>query len=302
MKDEASTIGNSEMADVLERVADLLESQEANPFRVGAYRRAAGTIRDHPEPLVDVLARGGLAAVDALPTIGPTIAAHVAELARSGGLTLLERLEGEVSPEGLFASIAGIGPELARRIHHELHVETLEELEQAAHDGRLGQVPGFGSRRVRAVRQQLEAVLARSTRTRARRRESAGGSRSLATASRPDVATLLAVDAEYRERASRGELRRIAPRRFNPGREAWLPILHCERDDWHFTALFSNTARAHELGHTDDWVVLFYERDGDAGQCTVVTETHGPNRGQRVVRGRESEPHDPVEPASPRPA
>jgi hypothetical protein len=103
------------------------------------------------------------------------------------------------------------------------------------------------------------------------------------------VATLLAVDADYRERSARGALRPIAPRRFNPERKAWLPILHTERDGWHFTALFSNTARAHELGRTRDWVVLFYERDGDSGQCTVVTEFRGPLAGRRVVRGREAE-------------
>ena len=80
-----------------------------------------------------------------------------------------------------------------------------------------------------------------------------------------------------------------ASRPATPGRPAWLPILHTERDGWQITALFSNTARAHELGRTDDWVVLFYERNGDSGQCTVVTEPRGPLAGRRVVRGRESE-------------
>jgi hypothetical protein len=282
-------VTNREIADVLERVADLLEAQDANRYRVAAYRRAAATVREHAVSLIDLLEAGGVEALDALPTIGPTIASHVAELAHRGGLSLLERLEGEVSPERLFGTIAGIGPELAHRIHRELAVETLEELEQAAHDGRLDRVAGFGPRRVRAVREQLTAHLARSSRLRARRRDwryerlAAGG------LPRPDAATLLAVDSEYRDRAARGDLRRIAPRRFNPERTAWLPILHTERDGWQVTALFSNTARAHELGRTDDWVVLFYERDGDSGQCTVVTETRGPLTGRRVVRGRESE-------------
>ena len=100
---------------------------------------------------------------------------------------------------------------------------------------------------------------------------------------------LLEVDAEYRRRAAAGTLRRIAPRRFNPDGVAWLPVFHDERAGWSFNALFSNTARAHELGKTDDWVVIFYERGKDEGQCTVVTETHGPRAGQRVVRGREGE-------------
>jgi hypothetical protein len=62
------------------------------------------------------------------------------------------------------------------------------------------------------------------------------------------VETTFAVDADYRDRAARGTLRHTAPRRFNPQRDAWLPILSTERDGWDFTVLFSNTARAHELG------------------------------------------------------
>ncbi|OOY41366.1 hypothetical protein BOV91_11865 [Solemya velum gill symbiont] len=101
---------------------------------------------------------------------------------------------------------------------------------------------------------------------------------------------LLDVDREYREKSSAGELPTIAPRRFNPNGEAWLPILHTERNDWHFTALFSNTARAHELGHTHDWVVIYHYNDHqEEGQHTVVTETHGAMIGQRVVRGLEIE-------------
>jgi hypothetical protein len=106
---------------------------------------------------------------------------------------------------------------------------------------------------------------------------------------RPRLADLLAVDAEYRSKAASGHLHKIAPKRFNPDGEAWLPILHAHRADWDFDVMFSNTARAHELGRTDDWVVIFYGRDGEEGQCTVVTEYRGPLVGRRVVRGREGE-------------
>jgi putative hydrolase len=106
----------------------------------------------------------------------------------------------------------------------------------------------------------------------------------------PAVDLLLDIDAEYRDKAAAGELPKIAPRRFNPEGKAWLPILHAEKGGWHFTALFSNTARAHELGRTGDWVVIyFYDDEHREAQCTVVTETHGPMEGQRVVRGREAE-------------
>lgn len=85
-------------------------------------------------------------------------------------------------------------------------------------------------------------------------------------------------------------LRKIAPKRFNPSGEAWLPILHARRGDWQFTALYSNTARAHELGRTKDWVVLyFHSDDGEEAQRTAVTETRDRLAGRRVVRGREAE-------------
>jgi hypothetical protein len=94
----------------------------------------------------------------------------------------------------------------------------------------------------------------------------------------------------YRRKAVTGSLPTIAPRRFNPAQRAWLPILHARRGDWHFTALFSNSARAHQLQRTSDWVVLYYyDGDHQERQCTVVTETRGPLRGERVVRGRETE-------------
>jgi putative hydrolase len=109
----------------------------------------------------------------------------------------------------------------------------------------------------------------------------------------PSVMTLLDVDREYRQQAEQGALPVIAPKRFNPEGRAWLPILHTHRDEWHFTLLYSNTALAHELKRTRDWVIVyFYDDHHQEGQCTVVTETRGPLTGQRVVRGRELECRD----------
>jgi putative hydrolase len=107
---------------------------------------------------------------------------------------------------------------------------------------------------------------------------------------RPSVKELLEIDAEYRRRAKAGDLPQIAPRRFNPQKEAWLPILHTECGEaWNCTVLYSNTERAHELDKTHDWVVIYFERNGDEHQNTVVTETSGELKGKRVVRGREEE-------------
>ncbi|MCZ6776165.1 MAG: hypothetical protein O7D34_06890 [Ignavibacteria bacterium] len=72
---------------------------------------------------------------------------------------------------------------------------------------------------------------------------------------------ILHLDAEYRKKAEADELKKIAPKKYNPDGEAWLPILLTLRGGWRFTVLFSNTARAHELGKTQDWVVVIMTRE-----------------------------------------
>jgi ribosomal protein S13 len=269
---------NQAIAEKLLELADLLEQQNANPFRVSAYRRAAQTVSAHPEELAGLAEREGSAGLDRMPGIGPSTSRAILEMLRTGRWMQLERLRGSLDPEQVFQSIPGVGPKLAKRIHDTLEIETLSELEQAAHDGRLEQVPGVGPRRARMVAAALAHMLQRRP------------AYPSALAAEPGVEALLDVDREYREKAAAGELRKIAPKRFNPEGEAWLPILHAQRGDWEFTALFSNTARAHNLGKTDDWVVLYFHSDhGPEGQRTVVTETSGPLAGSRVVRGREAE-------------
>jgi putative hydrolase len=106
------------------------------------------------------------------------------------------------------------------------------------------------------------------------------------------VADLLSVDEEYRTKAETRKLPVITPRRFNPRGTAWLPVLHTERGARSFHAFFSNTPLAHRLGRTRDWVVLYWDEDGEGGQATVVTERRGDLSGLRVVRGREEECRD----------
>lgn len=267
---------NASVAAKLREAADLLALQHANPFRVNAYRRAADTVAQLDRDVRAIVEREGPEHLVTLPNIGRGIAAAVVEIVATGRWSQLQRLRGELDPVRLFQGVPGIGPVLAERIHEGLHIDTLEALESAAHDGRLERVPGVGPRRAASLRAVLESMLGRVR------------SRMSYPASAPSVAVLLDVDREYREKAARGALPTIAPRRFNPGAEAWLPILHTERDGWHFTALYSNTARAHELGRTRDWVVIyFYDDHHQEGQHTVVTETRGPLEGKRVVRGLE---------------
>jgi hypothetical protein len=272
---------NRQIALRFDEVARLLEEQGASHFRVRAWRRAAGVIDHLAEPVDALLARRGVAGLRDLPAVGDTIARAIRDLVATGRLPMLERLRGEADPEELLRTVPGIGPVTAARLHHDLGIATLEDLEAAAHDGRLADLAGLGPKRLAGIRDSLAARLQR-----ARPRRPAGDGRE------PPVAELLDVDREYRERAARGELRRIAPRRFNIERAPWLPILHTTRGDRHYTALFSNTARAHRLSRTGDWVVLYCDGDGHGSaerQYTVVTAREGALAGRRVVRGREAE-------------
>jgi hypothetical protein len=268
-------VTNATIATTFDEVADLLDQQAASAHRVRAWRAAAQELRTHDREMADVFRNYGRVGLEAVPHIGPRLASVIIELLTTGRCGALDRLHGEAT--AVLAGVPGIGSTLAARIHSELGIESLEELEVAAHDGRLSRVSGFGPRRTQIVREVLASRLAR-------RKPPAPST------ARPSIAVLLEVDAAYRRAAAAGELIRIAPRRFNPSGEAWLPVMHHDRDGWAFTAMFSNTALAHQQGRTGDWVIVYFHQPHQAeGQATVVTEWQGRLRGRRVVRGRERE-------------
>ncbi|MFO7956815.1 MAG: helix-hairpin-helix domain-containing protein [Candidatus Brocadiia bacterium] len=275
---------NDHVAGLLDRVADLLEMQDENPFRIRSYRRAANTVRAYDRPVAEFLDEGGEEALTELDGVGEGLAGAISEIVETGRLGLLDALESQLRPEQVLTKVPGVGEELAERIHEQLDVESLEELERAAHDGRLERVEGMGPKRVQGVRDALAGMLSRSAPRRSRQRRE-----EEQPTEEPPIDLLLELDDEYRQKADAGELRTIAPRRFNPEGKSWLPIMHASRQGWDFTVLFSNTARAHELDKTHDWVVMYYEDGGVEDQCTVVTAGSGRLEGRRVVRGREGE-------------
>jgi hypothetical protein len=267
---------NQDVAGRLEEAARLLADQGADSFRVGAYLRAAETLRTMREPIDDVFRTQGLEGLKALPHVGESIARAIRELLTHGRLPMLDRLRGEADPVALLSTVPGIGRVLADRLHDELGLETLADLEAAAHDGRLDTITGLGAKRLAGIRDTLAHRLGRVQ-------------LPVTPHEAPDVSELLDVDREYREKAAAGQLQRIAPRRFNPSGEAWLPILHTHRGARRYTALFSNTARAHRAGKTNDWVVLYGDDGSGEHRHTVITAGYGPLRGLRVVAGREEE-------------
>ena len=272
---------NHEVATNLREIAQLLSAQEANPFRINAYLHAADTLDNLGRSVAEIMQAKGIKGLVALPGIGEGIAHSIYEYIATGRMSRLENLRGAADPVGLFRSIPTIGRALAERIHDQLHIDSLEALENAVHDNQLHKVEGLGQKRREAIEAWLQKHLDEQ------RRQPRPVTRASDT---PPLELVLRVDNEYRQKASAGKLPRITPKRFNPENRAWLPILHTTRKHWHFTALYSNTARAHQLGRTADWVVIyFYDDHHREGQHTVVTETHGSLQGSRVVRGRETE-------------
>lgn len=278
---ESAREANELVAGLFDRVAERLDVDDVDRYRIRAYRLAAHGLRTMSDDVRVVANRGGVVALVALPHIGEALAAEIVEVLHTGRLRLLERIEERACPRVTLATLPGIGATLAKRIIEALRIESLEDLEAAAHDGRLAAIPGFGVGRVRGTRLAIARALNRHP-------SEEGAEEGVA---RPPVELLIKLDARYRELASSNRLRKIAPRRFNPTHKAWLPILKCENHGWHFTLMYSNTARSHRLGKTKDWVVAYYERGGLEGRSTLVTESRGPESGYRVVRGRELSCH-----------
>lgn len=136
-------IVNADVAAVFGQIADLLEVQGGNPFRVRAYRNAARTLGELGRSVKTMIERGE--DLDALPGIGPDLAGKIAEVVATGTCAQLEELRKELPQAitGLLA-IRGLGPKRVRALHDELGIETLEQLLGAAQEGRIRKLRGFG--------------------------------------------------------------------------------------------------------------------------------------------------------------
>ncbi|MEZ5364417.1 MAG: helix-hairpin-helix domain-containing protein [Bryobacterales bacterium] len=257
-----------------EEVAALLEAQNGNPERARMYQRAAEALRRSPRSVRQILDTEGEAGLARVPGIGEALARQIRTTLSSGRLPILERLRGETDPVAMLASVPGIGRKIAHRLHHDLGIDTFEELEAAANDGRLELLAGFGQKKVSSVADSLQGRTGRA---------------GVSSSSIPPVEEVLSVDAEYREKAAANALPKIAPRQFNESNQASLPVLHTRRGDREYMAVFSNTARAHKLERTRDWVIVYADQGAEELQYTVVTGREGALAGKRVVRGRDAE-------------
>lgn len=152
-------VHNADIAAVFDEIADLLEIQGENPFRVRAYRNAARTVGEFPHDLKSTLDAAG--ELPRLPGIGPDLAGKICEIAGSGSCELLKRLH-RALPAAIteLLKIPGLGPKRVKTLHDALKVETLEQLKHAAAHGAIRGLPGFGEKTEQHI---LEALEARST-------------------------------------------------------------------------------------------------------------------------------------------
>ena len=154
---------NADLAAAFEQIADLLELQQANPFRVRAYRNAARVVGELKLDLAAQLEQGR--PLPKLPGIGTDLAAKIEEFARTGHLAALDRLRRQI-PAGVteMLRLPGLGPKRVRALYEELHVTTLAQLARAARDGRVRALPGFGARTESRIVEAIAAASGRATR------------------------------------------------------------------------------------------------------------------------------------------
>lgn len=152
------TVHNADVAAIFDEIADLLQIEGANPFRVRAYRTGARTLRDLPREVSEMVERGE--DLTALPGIGKDLAGKIEEILKTGTTAILEEYYRKV-PATLtdLLHIPGLGPKRVKALARELNIRTLAELQKAAQEGRVRGLPGFGEKTERHI---LDAVAARA--------------------------------------------------------------------------------------------------------------------------------------------
>lgn len=168
-----AAVTNQEIAEAFEKIADLLEIEDANPFRVRAYRNAARTVTDLSRPLAAMVEEE--ADLTELPGIGEDLAAHIAEMVDTGHMRLLEEIELR-TPESLveLTEVPGLGPKRVKTLYEELNVKTLDDLADAARAGKIHDIHGFGEKTEQHILDEVQRHFSAEQRiTRARAEKAA---------------------------------------------------------------------------------------------------------------------------------
>ena len=150
-------VQNSDVSDIFNKVADLLEIEGANPFRVRAYRNAARAISSLPRSVSDMIESEEN--LTELPGIGEDLAGKIKEVVQTGSLAQLEALESSTPSElSRLMKVAGLGPKRVKAIYENLGVVDLKSLKEAAEKGKVRELEGFGKKTEQTILEELEDV------------------------------------------------------------------------------------------------------------------------------------------------
>src|SRR5262249_48335454 len=153
-----SEVTNGQLARALARIATLLDIDGANSFKVRAYREGARVVEEHGVPLAGLVDEPG--ALEAIPGVGKSIALAIREFCAGGHITVLDDLTAKYPDEVAgFLDLQGLGPKRVKVLFDSLGIRTRVQLQAAAAEGRLRDLPGFGEK----VEKNVLQALARSS-------------------------------------------------------------------------------------------------------------------------------------------
>ncbi|HET9533628.1 MAG TPA: PHP domain-containing protein, partial [Blastocatellia bacterium] len=152
-------IDNRDVARVLERIADLLEFRDENPFKSRSYRLASESVMEMSESVADLAERGGAAGLQKIPSVGKSISGQIVEIIKTGTSSYFEQLRAE-TPETVLdlRRVAGVGLKTSQLLYREFGIKSLEELKAFAEGGGLLSVPGLGEKTAARVLKSLDRL------------------------------------------------------------------------------------------------------------------------------------------------
>jgi DNA polymerase (family X) len=152
-------IDNTEVARVLQQIADMLEFKNENPFKFRSYQMAAETVGSMGTPVTDIVSRGGAGELQKIPGIGKTISTQILEILETGKSSYLEELTRDV-PETVLdlRRVSGIGLKTAQLLYRDFGINSLDQLKSFAESGGLASVPGLGEKTASRVKSSLARI------------------------------------------------------------------------------------------------------------------------------------------------
>ncbi len=148
---------NKIIAGMFDRIADGLEFLGENPFRVGAYRKAARVLEDYPEDVEEIYREKGVRGLEAIPGIGKGMVEKIVEFLETGRMTRYDEVMAKVPQDLLkLMAVQGIGPKTLKLAYDRLGVRTIEDFKKVLEDGSLVRLPGMGPKKIENIKKGLE--------------------------------------------------------------------------------------------------------------------------------------------------